>query len=182
MSVKTFSVQGPMLIDVKVFKDDRGFFAERYKKNWLEELGLKLDFVQDNFSRSDFQVLRGLHYQFDQPQGKLLTCVRGRIFDVIVDIRKKSATFGQHITVELDGDNPQWFWIPPGFAHGFVVTSKEGADSLYKVDTYYNGKGEGSILWKDPDLKISWPITNPRLSPKDDVAMSFSQYCLNPKF
>ena len=180
--VKKFSVQGPVLIDVKKFQDDRGFFAERYKKNWLLDLGLDIDFVQDNFSRSAAQVLRGLHFQFDRPQGKLVTCLRGKIFDVAVDIRKDSPTLGQSVSVELDGDNPQWFWIPAGFAHGFAVLSDDGADLLYKVDNYYNGKGEGAIHWNDADLKITWPIQKPLLSPKDEAAGSFKSYLLAPKF
>lgn len=181
MDIKEFHIKGPKLIQLKSFKDDRGFFVERFKKNIFEDLGIK-NLVQDNFSRSAPGVLRGLHYQWDLPQGKLITALSGRIFDVVVDIRKDSNTFGEHLSVELDGDNPAWFWVPPGFAHGFCVLEQKPADVMYKVDNYWNPKGESGIIWNDPKLEIQWPKQNMILSPKDAVMQTLEQYKLDPKF
>src|SRR5689334_19613796 len=122
MKVEKFNIDGLMLIESKTFKDPRGFFTERFKEAEFKDIGIS-GLIQDNFSRSDYKILRGLHYQFDKPQSKLVTCTRGKIVDVAVDIRKGSKTFGQSVKVTLDGDNPQWFWIPAGFAHGFYVAS-----------------------------------------------------------
>lgn len=182
MKVTEFAIKGPLHIELKAFADDRGFFAERYKKGAFAELGLKAEFVQDNFSRSLPKVLRGLHYQFEKPQGKLVTALRGKILDVAVDIRKGSPTFGKHISVEIDGDKPSWLWVPAGFAHGFCVLGNDIADVMYKVDNYYNAQGEAGILWSDADLKVDWQIKNPILSPKDAILQSFKQYSENPKF
>lgn len=182
MKVETFKVEGPKLITSAAHKDDRGFFVERYKENVFKEIGISNHFVQDNFSRSQPRVLRGLHFQWDKPQAKMVTCLTGQIFDVAVDIRKNSPTLGQHVAVVLSGDQPQWFYIPPGFAHGFVVLGDQGADVFYKVDQYWNGKGEAGIVWNDSDVKISWPVADPLLSPKDAVAQTFSQYLKDPKF
>lgn len=181
MDVKELSLSGLKLITLKSFKDERGFFSERYRENLFKPLGL-VNFVQENFSRSSPKVLRGLHYQWDQPQGKLVTCLRGEIFDVAVDIRKSSPTFGQHVSVQLSGTNPQWLWVPAGFAHGFCVLGNEDADVMYKVNNYWNGAGESGIVWNDPDLKIKWPISDPLLSPKDAVMKTLSEYAKNAKF
>ncbi|MBN8536894.1 MAG: dTDP-4-dehydrorhamnose 3,5-epimerase [Deltaproteobacteria bacterium] len=181
MEVKEFNIKGPKLITLKSFKDDRGFFCERFRVQQFAELGLN-SFVQENFSRSVPKTLRGLHYQWDKPQGKLVTVLRGEIFDVAVDIRKNSPTFGLHISVTLKDTYPQWLWVPAGFAHGFCVLGDQEADVMYKVDNYWNGSGESGILWKDPNLNIQWPIKNPFLSPKDGVMKSFSDYAKDPKF
>lgn len=180
--VEKFAVEGPLLITSRVFADDRGFFCERFKAPAFKEQGLPTGFVQDNYSRSKPGVLRGLHYQWDPPQGKLVTCARGRILDVAVDIRANSPTFGRHVAVELSGDRPQWFWIPAGFAHGFLVLGDEEADVMYKVDNVWNGAAEGSLLWKDEKFGIPWPNSSPLLSGKDEDAPSFEQYRKNPRF
>lgn len=171
-----------MLIEPKVFKDPRGFFTERFREDQFKEIGIHTHFVQDNFSRSDYKILRGLHYQYDKPQSKLVTCTYGKILDVAVDIRKSSPTFGKSVQIILTGENPQWFWIPSGFAHGFCVLSKEGADVLYKVDVGYNPKGEGGIMWNDPYLKINWELNDPLVSDRDQKGMSFDDYKNNQKF
>lgn len=173
--MQSFSIVGPKLLKLKKFADERGFFVERFKKVFADELGIQGTFVQDNFSHSKKDVLRGLHYQHSPGQGKLVTCLSGEIFDVAVDIRKNSPTFGQHVSIVLSSEDPALFWIPTGFAHGFVVRS-ESADVMYKVDCLYNAKNEGSLIWNDPDLKIDWGVNKPLLSPKDAVAPSFSEY------
>jgi dTDP-4-dehydrorhamnose 3,5-epimerase len=180
-AVTQFSIQGPLLISPKVWGDSRGFFTERYRSEEFRTIGLP-PFVQENYSRSQNRVLRGLHYQWDQPQGKCVTATRGRIFDVALDIRPKSPTYGQHLSVILEGNKPEWFWIPAGFAHGFCVLSEEGADVDYKEDAIYNPKAEAAILWNDPALKIDWPIDNPTLSAKDIAAITFADYQKDPKF
>lgn len=167
MEIQKFDIEGPLLIHLKTFHDSRGFFVERYNEAKFKEHGLPTNFVQDNFSRSAYGVLRGLHFQNTPPQGKLVSCTHGEIFDVAVDVRKDSPTFGKHVSVKLQGDHPAWFWVPAGFAHGFCVTSKEGADVLYKVDNLWSAAGEGSILWSDEDLNIPWPVEKPILSEKD---------------
>lgn len=185
MKVQKFEIPDLMLLEVPRFGDARGFFTERFKKDEYKKAGILAEFVQDNYSRSAFGVLRGLHYQFEEPQAKLITCTRGRIFDVAVDIRKDSKTFGQVVTTILDGGQPSWFWIPAGFAHGFAVLSDEGADLWYKVDASYNPKGEGAIAWDDPELNIQWPkeiLENISLSDRDRSPQSFAKYKLNPKF
>lgn len=181
MQIQEFSIPDLKLLTLKTFADDRGFFVERFKRSVFQELKLPTDFCQDNFSKSIQNVLRGLHYQWDRPQGKLVTCTSGQIFDVVVDIRKGSPTFGQHQSVELHGDRPQWFWIPAGFAHGFCVLSKE-ADLLYRCTEEYNPKGESGILWNDSELKIQWPVEMPILSEKDSQMKKFSEYSSGPKF
>lgn len=170
MEIIEFPIKGLKLIKLKAFHDERGFFTERFNLTKFKELGLPTEFVQDNFSRSKYGVLRGLHYQMDPAQGKLVTCLSGEIFDVAVDIRKDSPTYGQHVSVTMKGDEPSWFWIPTGFAHGFCVTSKEGADVLYKVDAVYNPKSEKSFLWSSNSIKIQWPVENPLLSLKDKAS------------
>lgn len=181
MDIQKFHISGLQLIKLKSFHDDRGFFVERYKKQAFSELGLP-EFVQDNFSRSKPSVLRGLHYQWDKPQGKLVTVLKGHIFDVAVDIRQHSPTFGQHVSVELKCSEPTWFWIPAGFAHGFCVLGNETADVMYKVDNYWNGQGESGIVWNDLELNISWPMKDLILSPKDLIMQNFSDYKSNARF
>lgn len=181
LEVTEFSIKGPLLIEPKSFADDRGFFTERYRQDLFRELGIP-DFIQDNYSRSSLKVLRGIHYQYDRPQGKLVTSTRGVIFDVAVDLRQDSPSLGQHVHVELSGDRPAWFWIPAGFGHGFEVLSKEGADVLYKVDAFYNSCGEGGIRWDDPELAISWPGTAPSLSPRDQELPGWRNYLADCRF
>jgi dTDP-4-dehydrorhamnose 3,5-epimerase len=158
-----------LMIEPKVFGDARGFFLESFnEKVFLNETGIQTRFVQDNHSRSAKGVLRGLHYQIQQPQGKLVRVVRGAVFDVAVDIRKSSPTFGKWVGVELTEDNQRQFWIPPGFAHGFLVLS-DSADFLYKSTDYYAPAHERCIAWNDPALGIEWPSVGgqPKLSDKD---------------
>lgn len=155
------------IIQPKIFGDDRGFFLETFeKKRYQEMLNINLDFVQDNHSRSTKGVLRGLHFQTKNAQGKLVRVVRGEVFDVAVDIRPESPTFGQWEGVILSEENKTQFWVPPGLAHGFVVLS-DIADFEYKCTDYYNPLFEGCIKWDDPDIAIEWPISSPLLSDKD---------------
>lgn len=157
-----------LLLEPKVFGDARGFFFESWNARTFRELtGLDVDFVQDNHSRSARGVLRGLHYQLQQPQGKLLRVVRGRVFDVAVDLRRDSPRFGRWVGVELSEDNHRQLWVPPGFAHGFLVLS-ESADFLYKTTDYYAPAHERCIAWNDPQIGIDWPLQGaPVLSAKD---------------
>ncbi len=160
-------LDGVLLLKPKVFGDDRGFFYESYNKRTLAGCGITADFVQDNHSRSCKNVLRGLHYQLGQPQGKLVRAVVGEIFDVAVDIRRGSSTFGQWLGELLSAENKEMLWIPPGFAHGFSVIS-EWAEVLYKATDYYAPQLEHCIRWDDPDLAIKWPHGGEaRLSAKD---------------
>lgn len=160
------------IIEPRVFGDERGFFletfqAERYKKM----LNIELDFVQDNHSRSTKGVLRGLHFQKSKPQGKLVRVVRGAVFDVAVDIRKDSPTYGRWAGVELSEENKRQFWVPPGLAHGFVVTS-DIADFEYKCTDYYDPTDEACLRWDDQDVAIEWPLTEVLLSNKDKLGLS----------
>lgn len=178
MKVISTSIPDVLIIEPKVFGDSRGFFFESFnQKNFSRETGLDVEFVQDNHSRSAKGVLRGLHYQIRQPQGKLVRVVRGTVFDVSVDIRRSSPTFGRWIGVELSEDNYRQLWVPPGFAHGFYVLS-ESADFLYKTTDYYIPDFERSLLWNDPDIGISWPIearTQPIISTKDTNAARLAE-------
>ena len=160
------SIPGACLLRPKVFTDSRGFFMETYNKATLCELGIVADFVQDNHSRSCRGTIRGLHYQLHHPQGKLCRAVLGEVFDVIVDIRCGSPTFGQWEGVVLSAENKQQVWLPPGCAHGFSVLS-ETAEFLYKCTDFYHPEDEYGILCTDPQLGIAWRIDTPRLSPKD---------------
>ena len=167
MNVIKTKLKDCVIIEPKVFGDERGFFLETFQAERYAALaGINLLFVQDNHSRSSKAVLRGLHYQKTKPQGKLVRVVRGEVYDVAVDIRQDSPTFGQWEGVILSEENKRQFWVPPGFAHGFVVLS-ETADFEYKCTDYYDPSDEGSLLWSDPDLNIPWPIDNPKLSEKD---------------
>jgi dTDP-4-dehydrorhamnose 3,5-epimerase len=162
-----------VIIEPKVHGDDRGFFLESFHLSRYAELaGIKLPFVQDNHSRSTKGVLRGLHFQKTKPQGKLVRVVKGEVFDVAVDLRKESSTFGEYESVILTEENKKQFWVPPGFAHGFIVLS-DYADFEYKCTDYYDPSDEGSILWCDQELGIDWPLVNPILSEKDANADKF---------
>ena len=160
---------GVLLLEPKVFGDARGFFLESWNRQTFAELGLDLDFVQDNHSRSSKGVLRGLHYQLNEPQGKLVRVVSGAVFDVAVDVRRSSPHFGRWVGYELSADNPRMLWIPPGFAHGFLVLS-ETADFLYKTTAYYAPQWDRGIRWDDPQIGVAWPLDGaPTLSAKDVV-------------
>ena len=170
MKISHSKLKGCVIIEPRVFGDERGFFLETFQAvRYKEEAGIDLPFVQDNHSRSARGVLRGLHFQKTKPQGKLVRVVRGEVYDVAVDIRKGSATFGEWEGVILSEDNKKQFWVPAGFAHGFVVLS-DIADFEYKCTDYYDPSDEGCILWSDPDLNIPWPFSNPTLSIKDENA------------
>ncbi|MCD6239346.1 MAG: dTDP-4-dehydrorhamnose 3,5-epimerase [Thermotogae bacterium] len=161
-------IEGLYIIEPRVFPDERGFFMESYNKRKFEEIGLTMDFVQDNHSRSRRGVLRGLHFQLLHPQGKLVRVTRGEVFDVAVDIRKGSLTFGKWYGLILSEENKKMFYIPEGFAHGFLVLSDE-ADFLYKCTDYYYPDEDDGIIWNDPDIGIDWPLDGiePILSGKD---------------
>lgn len=168
MHIQTTAIPDVLIIEPKVFGDDRGFFYESFnERRFLELTGVSTNFVQDNHSKSAKNVLRGLHYQIQQPQGKLVRVVDGEVFDVAVDIRKSSPTFGRWVGVKLSAENKRQLWIPEGFAHGFVVTS-ESAEFLYKTTNYWAPEFERSIMWNDPAIGIEWPIDDaPFLSGKD---------------
>ncbi len=168
MNIIKTDLPGVILVEPRVFGDARGFFFESFnQKLWYEQTGLDTNFVQDNHSCSGRNVLRGLHYQIQQPQGKLVRVIRGAVFDVAVDIRKSSSCFGRWVGVELSEENRRQMWIPEGFAHGFLVLS-EVAEFLYKTTNYWAPQYERTIAWDDPDLAINWPLKNqPVLSEKD---------------
>lgn len=177
MDILQTAIPDVLILKPKVFGDERGFFMETYRQSWLSELGVDSDFVQDNHSSSTKGVLRGLHYQLQQAQGKLVRVISGDVYDVAVDLRKNSATFGQHVARVLSADNREIFWVPPGFAHGFLVLS-EKAEFVYKCTSYYAPDDEYAILWNDPELNIPWPlelIGEPTLSEKDKNALPFSK-------
>ena len=169
MNVIQTPLPGVFLIEPKVFSDDRGFFLETWNAARFAEAGIALPFVQDNHSRSKRGVLRGLHYQQPNPQGKLVRCTRGAIFDVAVDIRAGSPNFGKWYGAELSEKNLKMLWVPPDFAHGFCALTDD-ADVLYKCTAPYDGKADRSILWNDPAIGIEWPVSDPLLSPKDAAA------------
>ena len=171
MQATRLAIPDVMLIEPKVFGDARGFFFESFnQRTFNDATGTDHQFVQDNHSRSSRGVLRGLHYQIQRPQGKLVRVVQGAVFDVVVDIRKNSPTFGRWVGVELTEDDHKQLWIPPGLAHGFLVLS-ESADFLYKTTDYYSPQHERCILWDDPQLAIAWPDTgnDKQLSGKDQA-------------
>lgn len=171
MQIHTTAIPGVLIIEPKVFGDDRGFFYESYNHaRFVELTGVSPNFVQDNHSKSAKNVLRGLHYQIQQAQAKLVRVTAGEVFDVVVDVRKSSPSFGKWVGVLLSADNKRQLWIPEGFAHGFVVTS-ESAEFLYKTTDYWAPQYERSILWNDPAIGIEWPITDgvPMLSGKDQA-------------
>jgi dTDP-4-dehydrorhamnose 3,5-epimerase len=176
-TVTTTPFDGVLLLEPKVFGDERGFFFESFnQRDFDQATGLSVQFVQDNHSKSSQGVLRGLHYQIQHPQGKLVRVTAGEVFDVVVDLRGSSATFGRSYGITLSADNKKQLWIPPGFAHGFLVTS-ESAEFLYKTTDYWYPEFERSLLWSDPALGIEWPIAQgqqPVLAKKDEVALSLS--------
>lgn len=177
MEVIETAIPDLLLLKPKVFGDERGFFMETFRASWFEERNIKANFVQDNHSSSARGVLRGLHYQIKNPQGKLVRVTTGAVYDVAVDMRKSSPTFGKAVGVHLSAENKNIFWIPPGFAHGFLVLS-DYAEFNYKCTEYYSPEYDRSLLWNDPALKIDWPlgdIVTPVLSAKDQAALPLAQ-------
>ncbi|WP_346290823.1 dTDP-4-dehydrorhamnose 3,5-epimerase [Sphaerothrix gracilis] len=175
MKIIKTAIPDVLLLEPQVFGDDRGFFFESFnQKVFVDKVGLNYTFVQDNHSRSRQNILRGLHYQVQQPQGKLVRVIEGEVYDVAVDIRRRSPSFGQWVAAVLSAENKQQIWVPPGFAHGFYVLS-ETADVLYKTTDYYAPEYERSLLWNDADLAIAWPLVadSPILSKKDQNAVLF---------
>ena len=170
-----------MLIEPKVYADDRGFFLETWHAERFREAGIPDSFVQDNQSRSRRNVLRGLHYQEPNQQGKLVRCTRGAIFDVAVDIRKGSPQFGRWFGAELSEKNLQMLWVPPGFAHGFCALTDD-CDVLYKCTTFYDGNADRSIAWNDPDIGIEWPVAQPLVSAKDAKAPRLRDASILPSY
>ncbi len=164
-----------------MFGDSRGFFMETYHAARFREIGIELEFVQDNHSRSTRGVLRGLHYQEPSPQGKLVRCTRGVLFDVAADIRTGSPAFGRWFGAELSEENKRMLWVPPGFAHGFCAVSEE-ADLVYKCTSFYEPANDRVIAWNDPDLAIAWPVTEPQLSAKDAAAPRLREAPVLPQF
>ncbi len=174
MKVIATAIPEVLILEPKVFGDERGFFKESFNRNtFAEATGVRTEFVQDNYSRSSKNVLRGLHYQIEHAQGKLVFVGRGSVFDVAVDLRRSSPTFGRWVGAELSDRNHRQLWVPPGFAHGFVVLS-ESVDFLYKTTDYYAPEHERCIAWNDPTLAIDWPLDGePRLSGKDRQGVAF---------
>ncbi len=168
MKIISTSIPDVLLIEPQVFQDERGFFLESYQKEKFKQAGIEADFVQDNHSKSCRGTLRGLHYQIHQPQGKLVRVIAGEVFDVAVDIRRSSHTFGRWVGDYLSAENKRMLWVPAGFAHGFYVTSPE-AEVLYKASDYYAPQSERSLVWNDPSIGIQWPLKGemPILSAKD---------------
>lgn len=182
MQVKDLSLPGLKLIELKVFRDERGFFLERYQRERFAQNGLAQELIQDNHSRSKPGVVRGLHYQHSPSQGKLVGVLRGKILDVVVDLRRDSKTFGKWESIELDDQSGRLLWVPPGFAHGFCVTATEETDVFYKVDAAYSPSTEGGIRYDDPELSIPWPVSEPLVSPKDRVLPTLREYLKSPVF
>ena len=175
MNVTQTALPGVLILEPKVFGDARGFFYESFNKKTLAPAGITAEFVQDNHSRSSQGVLRGLHYQIKQPQGKLVRVVAGEVFDVVVDIRKKSPTFGKWLGEHLSAENKRMLWVPPGFAHGFLVVS-DSAEFLYKTTDYWAPEFERTIMWNDPDIGVAWPLQGePQLSGKDKQGKPFKE-------
>ncbi|MBI3523298.1 MAG: dTDP-4-dehydrorhamnose 3,5-epimerase [Betaproteobacteria bacterium] len=180
MQVLATTIPEVLLIEPKVFGDARGFFFESYNQRTLAELGLNAEFVQDNHSRSARNVLRGLHYQIEHSQGKLVRVIAGEVFDVAVDLRRSSPTFGQWVGYLLSAENKRMMWVPPGFAHGFYVTS-EYAEFLYKTTDYWYPEHERCLAWNDPELAIAWPLAGtPLLASKDSAGMSLREAAVYP--
>jgi len=174
MKVTETKLAGMLIIEPKVFGDARGFFKETFQAERYQEAGIEYTFVQDNYSRSQKGVLRGLHFQITKPQGKLVSCPKGAVFDVAVDIDPESTTYGQYVGVELTEENHKQLWVPPGYAHGFCVLS-ETADFQYKCTDYYDPSDEGGVIWNDPDVAIEWPIADPSLSNKDAILPTLAE-------
>jgi len=178
MKIAETKLSGVLIIEPKVFGDSRGFFKETFQAERYREAGIEYTFVQDNYSRSQKGVLRGLHFQITKPQGKLVSCPKGAVFDVAVDIDPESTTYGQYVGVELTEENHKQLWVPPGYAHGFCVLS-ETADFQYKCTDYYDPSDESGVIWNDPDVAIEWPIADPSLSSKDALLPTLAE--LNTK-
>ena len=175
MKIIPTSIPEVMLLEPKVFGDDRGFFYESWNKRTFAELGIAADFVQDNHSKSQKNVLRGLHYQIEHAQGKLVRVTAGAVYDVAVDLRRSSPTFGRWVAFTLSAEDKRMAWIPPGFAHGFCVTS-DTAEFLYKTTDYYSPAHERTLLWNDPQLAIPWPLSGePLLASKDKTGTPLGQ-------
>ena len=176
MKVTQTALPGVLLLTPKQFGDARGMFMETYNHRCMEEMGLPVHWPQDNFSLSRRNVVRGLHYQITQPQGKLVRVLFGGVLDIAVDLRRSSSTFGQSLALELWAEDRQMLWIPPGFAHGFAVLSEEAGFS-YKVTDFYSAAGERTIRWNDPELKLEWPVneTEAIVSPKDAAGTMFAE-------
>ncbi|MDI3254564.1 MAG: dTDP-4-dehydrorhamnose 3,5-epimerase [Bacillota bacterium] len=181
MNVIETALPGVLILEPRIFRDARGSFCEIYNERTMAGLGLPTNWVQDNFSLSKQYVVRGIHYQVQNTQGKLVRVTHGAVWDVAVDLRQKSPTFGKHIGVELSGENNRMLWIPQGFGHGFVVLS-ESAGFAYKVTDYYSPAGERTLLWNDPDLAIPWPVTAEQaiVSEKDRQGSSLREAELFP--
>ena len=176
MNIRATAIPDVLLVEPTVFGDDRGFFFESYnEKKWEELTGLKTRFVQDNHSRSAKGVLRGIHYQIQQAQGKLVRAVVGEVFDVAVDLRRSSPTFGQWVGERLSAENKKSLWVPEGFGHGFLVLS-DVAEFLYRTTDFYAPEHERCIIWNDPYLNIEWPIDTPILSEKDKNNLTFKDF------
>jgi len=182
MEISLTPFDGLKIIQLKIYHDNRGFFVERFNQKLFQELGLPIHYFQDNHSLSSPNVIRGLHFQNNPSQAKLVGCLRGKILDVAVDIRKDSPTLGKYFSIELSGENGKLLFIPEGFAHGFAVLGNEPADVMYKVDNQFSKEGDGGIRFNDPDLKIDWQIANPIISDKDKNLPLFADYLKNPKF
>jgi len=178
MKLEETILQGVLVITPKLYHDDRGFFLESYNQKVFYEMGIRATFVQDNHSQSNLGVVRGLHFQIKGPQGKLVRCTSGRILDVVLDIRRKSPTYGKHFTIEINDQNKKMLWIPPGLAHGFSVLSLV-ADVQYKVTDFYKPEDEGGILWNDPELGIDWKVIQPIISTKDESLPLFREASIN---
>ena len=175
MKIIPTPLDGPVIIEPKVFGDERGFFMESWNAKAFADAGLDLSFVQDNHSRSARGVLRGMHYQLARPQGKLVRVTRGRAWDAIVDMRRSSPGFGRWTGVELSAENHRMFWVPPGFAHGFV-SLEDGTEFQYKCTDFYDPSDEHSLLWNDPVVGVDWPIDfTPQLSGKDQAGMPLAE-------
>ena len=173
MNIVETAIPDVKILEPKVFGDDRGFFMETFRENWFRENVADVTFVQDNHSKSSQGILRGLHYQTEQTQGKLVRVTQGEVYDVAVDMRKDSPTFGKHVGVLLSAENKRQLWVPEGFAHGFYVIT-ESAEFVYKCTDYYAPQFEQSVLWNDPGLEIQWPLVNgqaPLLSEKDKAGL-----------
>ncbi len=168
-------LNGLLLLEPDVFQDERGFFMESFRENAFKELGIDSNFIQENHSRSTLGVLRGMHFQWDPPQGKLIRVTIGRALVTEVDIRRNSPTFGKFWTGEISAENKQILWVPPGFANGFLVLS-DICEMQYKCTSYWNKAGEGSLLWNDPEIGINWNFENPILSEKDANALPLSEW------
>jgi dTDP-4-dehydrorhamnose 3,5-epimerase len=174
------ALNGLKLIEPKIFQDRRGFFMESYNANDFEQLGLPTNFVQDNHSCSAKGVIRGMHFQWDKPQGKLIRVTSGSAFVVEIDLRKKSPSFGKWKSFELSAKNKHILWVPPGFANGFLAL-EDNTEMMYKCTAIWNPIGENNILWNDPDIKIDWNCDSPNVSERDKEALTFSQWCTMPE-